>query len=215
LDTPEARASCTRTRRGSYPPLAQTRLAANKKGARARGASLVFLDESGFMLQPVNRRTWAPRGETPIQYAWHRHDRLSVIGAVTLAPTCQRCGVYFHVQDRNVRAPDIVSFLKQVHRQLRRPLIVVWDRWTVHRSAVTKLHTANVKWLTVEWLPGYAPDLNPVEAMWSHTKYCDLANFVPDDFQHLEDGVVESLCEQYYESDLKKSFFKTAGLDIS
>jgi transposase len=212
LDPTETRASRTRTRRGCHSPLAPARLAANKKGARAKGASVVFLDESGFMLQPVNRRTWAPRGETPFQYVWHRHDRLSVIGAVTLAPTRNRCGIYFKVQDRNVRAPDITSFLKELHQQLRRPLILVLDRWSAHRSATNALSCAN--WLTVEWLPAYAPDLNPVEAMWSHTKYCDLANFVPEDSQHLEDSVVESLCEQVYETNLKKSFFQTAGLDL-
>ena len=42
---------------------------------------LVFLDESGFMLQPLLRRTWAPQGETPLSHAWDRHDRLSVISA--------------------------------------------------------------------------------------------------------------------------------------
>jgi len=48
----------------------------------------VFLDETGFLLQPLNRRNWAPRGETPIQYASAKYDLLSVIGAVdVLAPT--------------------------------------------------------------------------------------------------------------------------------
>src|SRR5438876_11189377 len=39
------------------------------------------------------------------------------------------------------------------------------------------------------WLPGYAPDLNPVEAIWSHTKYSDLANYVHQDADHLLDAV--------------------------
>ena len=44
----------------------------------------MFLDESGFMLQPLRRRTWAPRGQTPIHYAWDRHDRWSVMEHVEM-----------------------------------------------------------------------------------------------------------------------------------
>jgi hypothetical protein len=61
-----------------------------------------MLDESGFMLQPVVRRTWAPQGQTPIQYSWDWHDRLSVITAITLAPIYCRLGVYFQIHDHNI-----------------------------------------------------------------------------------------------------------------
>jgi hypothetical protein len=60
--------------------VAQPRVAANKKGAKRELAPLVFLDESGFMLQPVRRRTWAPSGQTPYHDAWDRHERLRVVG---------------------------------------------------------------------------------------------------------------------------------------
>jgi len=43
-----------------------------------------------------------------------------------------------------------------------------------------------IDWFEVERLPGYAPDLNPVEMIWDHTKYADLANFFPENLQHLE-----------------------------
>lgn len=175
---------------------------------------MVFLDESGFQLQPLNRKTWAPRGQTPIQIVSQRYDRLSVIGALALAPARQRIGLYFHVQHRNVVTADLVSFLRRLHRSLRRPIILVLDQWPVHRAAVKRLLASGCTWLQVEWLPSYAPELNPVEPMWSHTKYSDLANRVPDDRQDLEDGVVESLCDQYYEHQLKRSFFHAAGLPL-
>ena len=119
----------------------------------------MFLDESGFMLQPLCRRTWAPRGETPIQYAWDRHDRLSAIGALSLAPWARRIGMYFELLDHNIRAEDVVAFLKQLRRHLRRPIILVWDRWSVHRKAARLLREAKCDWIHFEWLPGYAPDL--------------------------------------------------------
>jgi transposase len=172
------------------------------------------LDESGFMLQPVCRRTWAPRGKTPIQHAWDRHDRLSAIAAITVSPKRERQELFFQIRDHNIRGPDMVAFLRALHRQLRRPIILVWDRYSVHRSAWRQLREAGCKWLHVEWLPGYAPDLNPVEAIWSHTKHSDLANYVPDDVDHLLDAVGGSLNDLHYDQRLLRSFFGWAGLAL-
>ena len=80
----------------------------------------MFLDESGLMLQPVRRRTWAPRGQTPIQKVWGRHARLSVISAMTVSPQKRRLGLYFQIHYENIRAPYIVDFLTGLHRHLRR-----------------------------------------------------------------------------------------------
>jgi transposase len=170
------------------------------------------VDESGFMLQPVCRRTWAPRGQTPIQHAWDRHDRLSTIAAITHSPRRQRLGLFFQIRPHNIRGPDMVRFLRALHRQLRQPIVLVWDRYSVHRSAARLLREAGCKWLHVEWLPGYAPDLNPVEAIWSHTKYSDLANYIPEDADHLLDAVGDSLNDLHYNQRLLSSFFDWADL---
>jgi transposase len=185
---------------------------AAQKKARRRRATIVFLDETGFRLQPLNRRTWAVRGCTPEQRSWDRHDRLSVIGVVTLSPGRMRVGSYFDVQRENVRAPDVVDFLRRLRTKLRRPLIVVWDRWNAHRSAATRIAERGWKNIDFEFLPAYAPQLNPVEAMWSHAKYSDLANYVPDDADQLQAAVTESLQDQSRNQRLKRSYFKTAQL---
>ena len=72
-------------------------MAPGQKKAQDNGWSIVLIDESGFMLQPVVRRTWAPKGETPIQYSWDRHDRLSVIAGITVSPVRCRLGLYFQI----------------------------------------------------------------------------------------------------------------------
>jgi transposase len=174
----------------------------------------VLIDESGFMLQPVRRNTWAPSGQTPVQNAWDRRDRLSAIGALTLAPHVLRVGWYFQLLSRNVKADDIVAFLKQLHRHLGRDLIVVMDRWQVHRSAARRLEKTECKWFKVEWLPPYAPELNPVEFAWNHTKYTDLANFIPDDLEHLRTAVLDSFVDQHDDAWLKHSYFRSAHLDV-
>jgi len=166
------------------------------------------------MLQPVNRRTWAPEGCTPVQRSWDRRDRLSVLGAVVLSPTRTRVGCCFDVQRKNVKTHNVVEFLRRLRQKVRRPLIVVWDRWSVHRSAERQIAKLGWKHIEFEQLPAYCPELNPVEAMWSHAKYADLANYVPDNVDELNDAVHASLDDQAHDHRLKLSFFKTAQLRL-
>lgn len=162
----------------------------------------------------MNRRTWAPRGETPVQRAWDRYDRLSVIGAITLSPTRRRIGTPFQIYDDNIRTDEVVEFVRQLRKQLQRPLIICWDRWQVHRSAAKRIAESRLQNIEFEWLPAYAPELNPVEPRWSHTKYSDLANFVPLDASHLKRNVRLSLKKQLTNRQLKASFFKSTQLKV-
>lgn len=172
------------------------------------------MDESGFMLQPVVRRTWAPRGKTPQHYSWDRHDRLTVISGITVSPQRQRLGLYFQIYERNARAEEVMAFFQQVHQQVRRKLIVIMDRYSAHRKAVRLLQEAGVDWLEVEWLPAYAPELNPSEMIWNHTKYADLANFIPEDVSALRQAVAASITNTRKNSALMRSFFKYSKLDL-
>jgi transposase len=163
----------------------------------------------------VNRRTWAPCGQTPIQRAWDRYDRLSVIGAVTLSPAQGRISTPFQIHDDHIRTAEVVAFVKQLRRRLRRPLIVCWDRWQVHRSAAKRIAASRVKHVQFEWLPAYAPELNPVEPRWSHAKYGQLANFTPDDTPQLKRSVRSALKNQSKDHRLKQSFFQAAQLPLT
>jgi len=194
--------------------MAQPRVAANKKGAKRALAPLVFLDESGFMLQPVRRRTWAPSGQTPYHDAWDRHDRLSVVGLIGVSPLRHRLSLYFQVLPKNADADQMVELLRQLHHYYRRKVIVVWDRLSVHRSAAAHFQEERPEWFEFEWLPAYAPELNPVEQCWNHTKHADLPNFIPDDLNHLETAVCESILEQREDQKLLRSFFAYAKLPL-
>lgn len=68
--------------------------------------------------------------------------------------------------------------------------------------------------LWVEWLPAYAPDLSPVEALWSHAKYTNLADFVRDDADHLHDAVIEAVGDPHFNQSLLQSFFHAAKLNL-
>lgn len=166
------------------------------------------------MLQPVVRRTWAPRGKTPVQYSWDRHDRLSAISAITLSPRRRRLGLYFQVHDHNVRFAEVMAFLTWLHRHRRRKFILVLDRYSAHRKAVRLLQAKHPDWFEVEWLPAYAPDLNPTEMVWNYTKYTELANFIPEDVDHLRQAITTSLENIRARSDLLRSFFRRPGLRL-
>ncbi len=166
------------------------------------------------MLQPVVRRTWAPRGQTPVQYSWDRRDRLSVISAITVSPRRRRLGLYFQIYEANICSEQVIAFLTLLHRQLRRKFIVVLDRLNAHRKGIRLLQEAHPDWFEVEWLPPYAPDLNPVEMVWNHTKYGDLANFIPNDIHHLRQAVTNSFSNARSRSEVLLSFFRRPRLDL-
>ena len=130
-----------------------------------------------------------------------------------MAPWALRLGCYFRFYDHNITAQEVVDFLRLLHRQLRRPLIVVLDRWGVHRKAIRLLQERQSPWLQVEWLPAYAPELNPVEQLWNHTKWGDLANFIPDDAEHLRRAAHQSLQKQGSHPRCLNSCFQAAQLN--
>lgn len=165
------------------------------------------------MLQPHCRRTWAWRGRTPIQRVWARHDRRSVIGCVGLSPARQRVAMAWRMHPYNIDIPTVVAFVRQQVAQHGRILLIL-DRWSVHLGAVRQLRRELGQRLHVEWLPAYAPELNPAEQIWNHAKYTDLANFVPDDIVHLARRVGLSFYHQSRDPHLLQSYFKTAKLRI-
>jgi len=154
---------------------------------KARNAHLVFLDESGFMLTPLARRTLAPRGQTPVLPCWDRRDRISAISGISLSPKRYLPGLYFQLlpDNTNATAAHIVAFLRELKESLPY-MTVVWDRHGIHSKArlVKEFLKANPS-VVVEDFPGYVPELNPDEGVWGWTKYGRLANFAPADTRDL------------------------------
>jgi transposase len=192
-------------------------MAAHQKKARRLNATIAFLDESGFMLQPLVRRSWAPRGQTPVIRCWDRRDRLSVIGAITVPPSRERhrLSAVFRIHTRNVKTPEATEFLRILERHARGPLIVVLDLLNVHRAAARRWLAGRPKdapRVMVEWLPPYAPDLNPAEQLWNNGKRTDLANLAPADRDDLRGHVRRSLIRQRCSPNLLASAFDHAGL---
>ena len=171
------------------------------------------------MLQPLVRRTWSLKGHTPIIRCWDRRDRLSVIAALTVPPTRRRheLGLVFRIHTRNIRTEQALAFLRALDRHVRGPLIVVQDRLNVHKAATRRWlagRPPDASRVLVEWLPAYAPDLNPVERCWGHGKGGDLANAAPNDAADLRGRVRRTLTRQRGRPNLLASFFDHAGLPL-
>jgi len=171
--------------------------------AKERGAHLVFLDESGFMLTPVVRRTLWPRGVTPILPVSGKRDRISAISCITLSPRRYLPGLYFELlpTNANVNAERVVAFLKGLKQSLPR-FTVVWDQNKIHSKArLVKAFLAAHPEIVAEDFPGYMPDLNPDEGVWGYTKYGRLPNFAPANAQELRERVdaeLQTLKRQAY-----------------
>ena len=185
------------------------------QAAGERDAHLVFLDESGFMLMPTVRRTWAPQGETPLLSCWDRRDRLSAISCITVSPQRARLNFYFMLlpDNTNATAKETVAFLRYLKKQLGGPFTVVWDGSKIHSKAgLVKAYLAKHPEIVAETLPGYAPELNPDEGVWGWTKYGRLANLAAANTLELRQRIQEEFATLRDDRQLLNSFVQEADL---
>jgi transposase len=181
-----------------------------------RQAHIAFLDESGFMLMPLVRRTLARRGQRVFLRCSASHDRISAISCVTLSPQALRVGLYFWLLlDENFHGEEVAEFLKYLTRKVPGQWTVVWDRNNIHgRSKVVKAWLARHPQVVVEDFPAHDPDANPDEWVWSWAKYGKLCNLCPVDLEHLFDDVWDALEELKGQPDLLASFVMDAGVPL-
>jgi len=157
----------------------------DKKNAQRLKAHLVFADECGFLLIPNVRRTWAPRGQTPIIRHRYQRDKVSAISAVTVSATRRRVGLSLHLHPgENITNVEVAIFLRALLRHLRGQVIVLLDRGSIHKGPAVQALQRRCPRLHLEWFPGYAPELNPDEWVWAHFK-AQLANGHPDSVDEL------------------------------
>jgi len=192
----------------------QGRVAADPKKGRRLKAHLVFLDESGLLLAPLVRRSWAPRGQTPVFYQRLRYrEKVSMIAALTVSPRGRRVGLYFSLApNRNVENRWLASFLHELLRHLRGRVILIWDRLPVHRAGQLRRWLDRHPRLDVELLPPYAPELNPVELFWAYLKCNPLANLAADDPHGLARLAARHARRLQRRADLLRSFIRATPL---
>jgi len=120
---------------------------------------------------------------------------------------------YFKLFPGPIKAPQIVEFLMHLLRHLRRPLLVIWDGLPGHRSALVRdFVAAQGGRLTLESLPGYAPELNPVEYIWAYLKKNELPNLCPHELWDLSAAARAALRRMRRRPTLVRAFWQQAEL---
>jgi transposase len=185
-----------------------------KKNAARLGAHILFFDESGFLLIPPMRKTWSPRGQTPIHRHVYRHDRISAISGISVSPTRRRVGLYCQLFDTNIDCEMVCGFLKDVLRHLRGHVIALLDNGQIHKGAPIRQLALRYRRLHLEPFPPYAPELNPDEGIWRLLKH-SLSNSRPDSAEDLADFLSSDLRRLAASPDLLKSCIRQSKLPLS
>jgi hypothetical protein len=193
-------------------------VATDQKGAAERHAWLVFFDESGVSLVPVTRRTWSPRGTTPIlrhRFGWKRASMAAALGYH--ASDHQRGPrLCFHVQQDSYDTVSLIEVLRQLAAfYAGQQVVLLWDGLGAHWShAMGDWLATQDHWLTVERLPAYAPELNPVEYLWANLKAMELANFAGDAMVEVADAAEQGVRRVCDDRQLVWSFLAHTGLTL-
>ena len=185
-------------------------------------AWVCFADECGQSLRPPKARTWSRRGLTPqVKVSGKGSGRVNLAGMIAVRPGCRTRLIYrilpYHgrkSEAKGFRERDLAGMLDAAHQQLGGPLVLVWDNDTAHRDAQIRDLIAARDWLTVFYLPAYAPTLNPAEGVWSALKR-SLANLAPHRTDALAALIKTRLRRMQYRTDgLLDGFIAETGLTL-
>ena len=184
--------------------------------ARDRRAYLAFIDESGFMLAPTLRRTYAPSGNAPVVKVKDPHARISVIGAITLTPDYHRINLVFELSNDNANfnGQSIAAFLRLLHEQVKNPITVIWDSVGIHLAQPVADYLSRKGNIVSETFPANASELNPVDSVWSHIKYGRLPNYTPFDLSELRRTVTSELKRLQRQPHLLRAFIRRTRLNM-
>jgi transposase len=189
-----------RWQRETYPAIARQ--------ARAQGANLFFWDESGFRADTVHGKTWAVRGQTPVVQRPGQRQSISAASAVNA-----NGAFWFCTYEGALDAERFIELLQKLMKYRRKPVHLVLDSLPAHKKALVRdyITTTNGK-LTLHFLPGYAPDLNPDELVWSHIKRTGTARRPLQQGEKLRDKIEQQLARLKQMPHLVRSFFQAPSV---
>lgn len=182
-------------------------MASAKKNAARERRTIVFVDESGLSEKCPVTRTWAPRGQTPFIQQSFTWKQMSAIAGLS------RWRFYFRFFAGAIRSAQIIEFLRALRDQIRRPLLVIWDGVGPHKSrAVRQWLEEQDGRIKIAFLPPYAPELNPVEAIWAYLKKHEIANLCPTTLAEVSDFARRRLKSMQRRPKLVGAFWQQAKL---
>jgi len=189
-----------RWQREIYPAIARR--------AKRNRAEIFFWDESGFRADTVHGKTWGVRGRRPVV---HRPGERQSIGAAS--GVSAKGAFWFCTYSGALNAELFVELLKQMMRHRKKPVYLVLDSLPAHKKDWVKEYAASTKGkLELHFLPGYAPDLNPDESVWSHVKRTGVARRPLRKGEKLRDMIEKQLATLKRTPALLRSFFQVPSV---
>ena len=187
-------------RRERYPTIARQ--------AKADGGEVFFWDESGFRADAVHGRTWGKKGQTPVVERPGQRQTISAASAVNA-----KGGFWYCTYEGGLTAELFVRLLRQLMRHRVRPVHLVVDGLPAHKTRLVKDYVASTEGrLTLHFLPGYAPDLNPDELVWSYVKRTGVARKPLRKGEKLREKIDAQLAAIKRAPALVRSFFRAPSV---
>jgi len=185
-----------RWRRETFPNIARQ--------AKAEGGEVYFWDESGFRADAVHARTWGVKGHTPVV---ERPGQRQSIGAASAVNS--KGAFWYCTYEGGLTAELFVALLTKMMRWRSKPVHLVADGLPAHKTARVRDYVASTKGLlTLHFLPGYAPELNPDELVWSHMKRTGVSRTPLRKGERLHDKIEAQLASIKRMPQLVRSFFE-------
>jgi transposase len=183
-------------RREIFPTIAEK--------AKAAGGEVYFWDESGFRADAVHGKTWGAKGQTPVVERPGQRQSISAASAVN-----SKGAFWYCTYQGGLNAELFVALLKKMMRRRMKPVHLVVDGLPAHKTALVKDYVTSTNGLlTLHFLPGYAPELNPDELVWSHMKRTGVARTPLRKGERLSDKIEAQLAAIGKMPQLVRSFFK-------
>jgi transposase len=184
------------------------RFPAIARQAKVAGGEVYFWDESGFRADTVHGKTWGKKGQTPVVERPGQRQSISAASAVTA-----RGAFWYCTYQGGLNAELFVTLLRRMMRHRSKPVHLVVDGLPAHKTALVKAYVASTNGLlTLHFLPGYAPELNPDELVWSHMKRTGVARTPLRRGERLQDKIEAQLSAMKRMPRLLRSFFKTPSV---
>jgi transposase len=189
-------------------------VAAHLKKAAESAAHIIAIDETGVMMRPLVRKSLAPRGNPlVIKYKSNHRQKVSIQGAIVIGPDGSARGLRTAMhEDAYVDGKATADFMRKLLREFDGPLIVIWDRGNMHKGPHVRAVLEENPRLSIEQLPPYCPDLNPIEWVWSWIKYAQLANFCPQTLKHLVSVLAATIVKAGHNLSMLDRLICAAGL---
>jgi transposase len=141
-------------------------------------------------------------------------QNLSLSGILLTSPRGRSLRLFLKIFFGSIQGTDVVIYLKTLKRHLKgRKLLLVWDGLPAHRARIVRAYARTQhSWLRIERLPAYAPELNPIEYLWSAMKTKYLAGLPARGLKPLAQAVLRSKRRINGDQRLLRGFLKASTL---